>query len=156
MTPDDYCQQKAAQSGSSFYYSFLFLPAPKRRAITAFYAFCREVDDAVDEVSDPHVARTKLSWWRTEVGRLASGKPEHPVTQAMQPFMSEASITPQRLQWVIDGMQMDLDQTRYLDFANLAKYCHLVAGVVGLVAAGIFGASDQRTYEYADKLGLAL
>ena len=67
MTPDAYCQQKAARSGSSFYYSFLFLPPERRRAITALYAFCREVDDVVDEVSDPAVARTKLAWWRREI-----------------------------------------------------------------------------------------
>ena len=58
MTPQEYVQEKAAASGSSFYYAFLFLPKPRRAAITAFYAFCREVDDVVDEVSDPGVART--------------------------------------------------------------------------------------------------
>ena len=64
MTPDEYCQQKAARSGSSFYYSFLFLPQNQRRAITALYAFCREVDDVVDECQDPQIAATKLVWWR--------------------------------------------------------------------------------------------
>ena len=70
MTPDEYCREKAARSGSSFYYSFLFLPPERRRAITALYAFCREVDDAVDEPSDPSVARAALTWWRGEVARL--------------------------------------------------------------------------------------
>src|SRR4029453_8396987 len=75
MTPDEYCQQKAAQSGSSFYYSFMFLPPPRRRAITALYAFCREVDDVVDSITDPGVARTKLAWWRQELARVFDGTP---------------------------------------------------------------------------------
>jgi len=83
MTPDEYCQEKAAHSGSSFYYSFLFLPPERRRAITALYAFCREVDDAVDEPSDPSVARETLTWWRSEVARLFAGDPQHPVTRAL-------------------------------------------------------------------------
>ena len=69
MTPDEYCQEKAAQSGSSFYYSFLFLPPRRRRAITALYAFCREVDDVVDECTDAAVARNKLAWWRKEIAK---------------------------------------------------------------------------------------
>ncbi|CAN5450214.1 presqualene diphosphate synthase HpnD [soil metagenome] len=159
MTPDEYCQQKAAASGSSFYYSFLFLPPERRRAITAFYAFCREVDDVVDEIADQSIARIKLDWWRGEVARLVAGTPEHPVTRALQPFVapdeSPFAITAERLGLVIDGMQMDLEQTRYLDFAGLQRYCWHVASVVGIVAAGIFGATDPRTREYAEKLGLA-
>jgi len=72
MSPDEYCQQKAAASGSSFYYSFLFLSPPRRRAITALYAFCREVDDVVDEVADAGVAHSKLAWWTQEIERLSS------------------------------------------------------------------------------------
>ena len=156
MTADEYCQQKAAASGSSFYYSFLFLPPPRRRAITALYAYCREVDDVVDEVSDPAVAHTKLAWWRNEIEQLYAGQPQHPVTRALQPHLVPFGITRERMLQVIDGMQMDLQQSRYLDFANLKRYCHLVAGVVGELSAGIFGASEERTYEYARQLGLAL
>jgi len=156
MTPDDYCQDKAARSGSSFYYSFVFLPAPKRRAITAFYAFCREVDDVVDNATETSIARTKLEWWRTEVGRYAAGTPEHPVTRALLPFRDDGAITPERLNLIIDGMQMDLDQTRYLDYAGLKKYCYHVAGVVGLVSAALFGQTRPETSTYAETLGLAL
>jgi 15-cis-phytoene synthase len=155
MSPDEYCQDRAARSGSSFYYSFLFLPAPRRRAITALYAFCREVDDVVDEVRDPSVARTKLDWWRTEIERMFAGDPQHPVTQALAPHADAYGITRSRLREVIDGMQMDLEQTRYLDYTGLALYCRRVAGVVGEMASGIFGASDPRTRDYADALGLA-
>lgn len=84
MTPDEYCQDKTAKSGSSFYYSFLFLPPPQRRAITALYAFCREVDDVVDECEDANVARIKLQWWREEAARIFDGTPRHPVAQALQ------------------------------------------------------------------------
>ena len=155
MNPDQYCQEKAAASGSSFYYSFLFLPPERRRAITALYAFCREVDDAVDESSDPQLAAAKLAWWRAEVDNLFAGKPQHPVTKALAPRIESFSISQEKLNEIIDGMEMDLTQTRYLDWAGLERYCHRVAGVVGLLAAGIFGYRDPRTLEYARNLGIA-
>ena len=156
MTPETYAQEKAAASGSSFYYAFLFLPPPQRSAITAFYAFCREVDDVVDEVSDPGVAQTKLAWWRQEVARSYQGQPQHPAMQALMPHAKAFQIEPRHLLAVIDGCQMDLDQNRYLDFNQLRQYCHLVAGVVGEVAARIFGQTEAVTTQYAHELGLAL
>jgi phytoene synthase len=155
MTPQEYVQEKAAASGSSFYYAFLFLPKPRRAAITAFYAFCREVDDVVDEVHDPGVARTKLAWWRTEVAKSFRGQPEHPVMRALMQCAGEFGIEEAQLQAVIDGCEMDLQQTRYLDFPALQRYCHLVAGVVGEVSARIFGQTQAATTQYAHKLGLA-
>jgi len=155
MTPDQYCKDKAASSGSSFYYSFLFLPPERRRAITALYAFCREVDDVVDEIEDQQVARAKLAWWRDEVANLFAGKPQHPVTRALEPALQPFGITQIRLNEIIDGMQMDLEQSRYLDFQGLERYCYHVAGVVGLLAAGIFGYRNLRTLEYAKELGIA-
>ena len=156
MTPEQYVQDKTAQSGSSFYYAFLFLPPPRRAAITAFYAFCREVDDIVDEVADAGVAATKLAWWRKEVATAFQGQPSHPVTKALAPHTALYGIRAEHLIAVIDGCQMDLDQSRYLDYAGLAHYCHLVAGVVGEVAASIFGQTDPATTAYAHKLGLAM
>jgi 15-cis-phytoene synthase len=155
MTPDEYCQQKAAQSGSSFYYSFLFLPPERRRAITALYAFCREVDDVVDEVSDPDVARTKLAWWRQEIAAAFAGTPAHPVAQALQGVVAAYALPQEHFQAVIDGMQMDLERNRYLDFADLERYCHRVAGVVGLMSAEIFGRTQAATLHYAHDLGIA-
>ena len=156
MTPEQYVQDKAAKSGSSFYYAFLFLPPPRRAAITAFYAFCREVDDVVDEVSDPGVAATKLAWWRKEVASSFGGNPSHPVMKALMPQALAHGMVADHLLAVIDGCQMDLEQSRYLDFAGLARYCHLVAGVVGEVAANIFGRTDAATVAYAHRLGLAM
>jgi len=156
MTPEQYVQDKAARSGSSFYYAFLFLPPPRRAAITAFYAFCREVDDVVDEVTDPSVAATKLAWWRKEAAESFAGRPTHPAMQALMPHAATYGIEPGHLAAVIDGCQMDLEQTRFLDFAGLARYCHLVAGVVGEVAANIFGRTSERTVQYAHTLGLAM
>jgi len=155
MTPDEYCQQRTAQSGTSFYYSFLFLPPERRRAITALYAFCREVDDVVDEVSDPDLARTKLAWWRKEVGAIFSGTPQHPVALALQPVVAAYRLPQQHFQTVIDGMAMDLERNRYLDFADLERYCHCVAGVVGLMSAEIFGYANPGTLDYARNLGIA-
>jgi len=153
--PHQYCQDKAAASGSSFYYSFMFLPAARRRAITALYAYCREVDDVVDECTDPGVARTKLAWWRDEVARLYAGNPQHPVARALADVVRPFGITQDQLLTVIDGMAMDLDYNRYPDFDTLKVYCHRVAGIVGLMSARIFGYTDPRTLDYAADLGLA-
>jgi phytoene synthase len=155
VTPDEYCQEKAARSGSSFYYSFLFLPPERRRAITALYAFCREVDDIADEVRDPGVARTKLAWWRTEVANLFSGHPQHPVTRALAPFIASAGLDSGRLNEIIDGMEMDLTYHRYPDFEALRLYAHRVAGVVGQLSASMFGYANPSTLEYAESLGIA-
>jgi phytoene synthase len=156
MTPAQYVQDKAASSGSSFYYAFLFLPAARRAAITAFYAFCREVDDVVDEVSDPALATTKLQWWRAEVGRAFAGQPTHPVMLALMPWVADFRIRPDHLHAVIEGCQTDLQQTRFLDYPALQRYCHLVAGVVGEVAANIFGRTQEATVQYAHLLGQAM
>ena len=155
MSPDEYCQKKAADSGSSFYYSFLFLPPHRRRAITALYAFCREVDDVVDECPDPQLAAIKLAWWRQELAKLYAGQPEHPVTQALLPVLGEFNLPQEQLLEIIDGMAMDLEQTRYLDFKALSLYCYRVASVVGLLAAEIFGSQDRQTQKYALDLGMA-
>ncbi|MGZ3254746.1 MAG: presqualene diphosphate synthase HpnD [Burkholderiaceae bacterium] len=155
MSPDEYCQQKAAQSGSSVYYSFLFLPPERRRAITALYAFCREVDDTVDECTDASIARNKLAWWRKEIGAMLNGNPTHPVTKALQPHLVPYSLESKHLLAIVDGMEMDLDQTRYLDYPGLQKYCWHVAGVVGILSASIFGFTRPETLQYAEKLGLA-
>ncbi len=155
MTPDEYCQHKAAASGSSFYYSFLFLPPERRKAIMALYAFCREVDDVVDECEDPALAATKLAWWRQEVDRLADGQPQHPVCQALQAAGKQFNLPREQLLEIIDGMEMDLQQARYLDFKGLSLYCYRVASVVGLLAAEIFGLKDRQTLKYAHDLGMA-
>ena len=155
MTPDQYCQDKAAASGSSFYYSFLFLPRDKRRAITALYAFCREVDDVVDECKDPQVARSTLNWWRGQVSDIYHGKPQHPVAQALVPVTKKFNLAQEHLLEIIDGMEMDLDQPRYNDFKSLQLYCYRVASVVGLLSVEIFGYQDRQTLKYAHDLGIA-
>ena len=156
MTPQDYVKQKTAASGSSFYYAFLFLPAERRAAITAFYAFCREVDDVVDNTADQSVAAAKLVWWRSEVAQSFAGQPSHPVLQALMPLTAQFKIEERHLLAVIEGCQMDLSQNRYLDYPALQRYCHLVAGMVGEVAANIFGQTQAGTAVYAHKLGHAL
>jgi len=155
MSPDQYCQGKAAASGSSFYYSFLFLPATQRRAIVALYAFCREVDDIVDECSDRDIARRKLDWWREEVDACFAGHASHPVTRALQPVLQQYNLPAEYFQEILDGMTMDLDRQRYASFSELALYCHRVAGVVGLLSAEIFGYRRRETLKYAEALGTA-
>lgn len=155
MQPHDYCQAKTVASGSSFYYSFRFLSPERRRAITSFYAFCREVDDIADECHDAHLARVKLAWWRDEIARLYAGKPEHPVTLALAEAIKPFNLPQDAFEQIIDGMEMDLGRVRYDDFKALNLYCHRVAGVVGEVAALIFGVSERATLKYANRLGLA-
>ena len=155
MNPHDYCQDQAAKSGSSFYYSFMFLPPERRQAITALYAFCREVDDVVDECHDVSLAQAKLEWWRQEVARTYAGTPTHPVGQALKDVLTRFNLPQEQLLEIIDGMAMDLSQTRYLDFKGLQLYCYRVASVVGLLAAEIFGYQDRQTLKYAHDLGLA-
>jgi phytoene synthase len=155
MSPDQYCQEKCAKSGSSFYYSFLFLPPERRQAIMALYAFCREVDDIVDECSDISLASTKLVWWRMEVERIAEKQATHPVGLALQAVAPGINLPKEQLLEIIDGMEMDLQQSRYLDFKGLSLYCYRVASVVGLLAAEIFGTQDRQTQKYAHDLGMA-
>jgi phytoene synthase len=114
------------------------------------------VDDVVDDATDSGVAATKLAWWRGEVARAYAGTPSHPVMQALMPLAADYGIGQRHLLDVVDGCQMDLEQTRYLDFAGLQRYCHLVAGIVGEVAANIFGQTSPQTTAYAHRLGLAL
>lgn len=155
MDVHHYCQDKAVASGSSFYYSFRFLPTQRRQAITAFYAFCREVDDVADECQEPAVAQAKLAWWRSEIDRLYSGAPSHPVTQALQAAVDVYGLPKEAFLEILDGMEMDATQHRYADFRDLRLYCHRVAGVVGEVAAQIFGYREHATHKYAGLLGLA-
>jgi 15-cis-phytoene synthase len=155
MTPLEYCKQKAAQSGSSFTVSFIFLPKTQREAMTALYAFCREVDDVVDECTDYSVAQTKLNWWKSEIENLYAGKPQHPVTRALQPVVAQFNLAKEHFLEIIDGMEMDLKFNRYEDFKQLQLYCYRVASVVGLLSAQIFGFKNRKTLKYAHDLGMA-
>jgi phytoene synthase len=155
MTPDQYCRDKAAKSGSSFYYSFMFLPGQRRQAITALYAFCREVDDAVDDIADPVVAARTLAWWRDEIEHTFNGEATHPVGKALETALKHFELHQEYFLEIIDGMEMDLQPQTYPAFKHLALYCHRVASVVGLLAAEIFGYQNRKTLKYAEKLGLA-
>jgi len=155
MTPEQYCQQKTAKSGSSFYYSFLFLPPKQRKAITALYAFCREVDDIVDECTNPEVAQTKLQWWRDTMEKTFQGQPEHPVQHALCEIIKEFDLPLKYFLEIIEGMAMDLTIHRYPSFNELSLYCYRAAGVVGLMAAEIFGYKEPDAQKYAHNLGLA-
>ncbi|MEJ2391796.1 MAG: presqualene diphosphate synthase HpnD [Gammaproteobacteria bacterium] len=155
MTPQEYCRNKAAQSGSNFYYSFLSLSDAKREAITALYAFCREVDDIVDSHGEVHIKQIKLDWWRQEISRLFAGTPQHPITRALLEPVQTFTLAAEHFQEILDGMEMDLQTVRYPDFKDLNLYCHRVAGVVGILSAEIFGFEDRQTLKYAHNLGIA-
>ena len=155
MNPQQYCADKAAASGSSFYYAFLFLPPRQKEAIHALYAFCREVDDAVDEVTDPTAAEARLAFWRGEVDAVFEGTPQHPVGQALAEANRHFELDRAYFHEIIDGVEMDLHQSRYATFSDLQLYCYRVASVVGLLSIEIFGYSDRATRRYAHNLGIA-
>jgi 15-cis-phytoene synthase len=155
MTPQQYCKEKTAKSGSSFTISFIFLSKEKRDAMTALYAFCREVDDVVDECTDFNVAQAKINWWKSEIENLYDGKPQHPVSFALQPVIPQFGLAKEHFLEIIDGMEMDLQYNRYADFKQLQLYCYRVASVVGLLSAQIFGFKNRATLKFAHDLGMA-
>jgi phytoene synthase len=156
MTPDEYCQHKTRQSGSSFYYSFLFLDKTQHQAMTALYAFCREVDDIVDKCLDPMVAERKLQWWREEIEQLFFGRPEHPVSLALKQSLKHYPLQQHYFLELLDGMHMDLHKNSYSNFDELSVYCYRAASVVGLLSIEIFGYQHDSTRQYAHNLGIAL
>lgn len=161
---NQYCTEQARASGSSFTLAFHLLQPAQQAAMNALYAYCREVDDIVDEAVNRPVARMKLAWWREEIQRLyavpQNTAAQHPVTIALQPAIAEFALPQEEFEALLDGMEMDLqmdeDGTGYPDRRSLGLYCHRVAGVVGLLSARIFSYRDPHTLKYAARLGLAL
>ena len=158
MQPLDYCREKAQTSHSNFLASFRFLAPPQRDAMTILYAYCRELDDIVDDSRDPGVARATLAWWRQDLSKVfqANAAPEHPVNQALRSIHPVFRLPENELADIINGMEMDLHHSRYATFDDLQYYCYRVAGVVGRLIARILGYTQEATLQYAETLGLAL
>lgn len=160
MTPEQYCESKVAESGSNLVAAFKILAPQPRAAITALYAFCREVDDVVDECSEPSLAALTLSWWKTELDRMFADQAEHPVTKALAPHQVRLGLAREHFDAIIAGCEMDLTQNRYADWEDLDRYCDRVAGAVGILSARIFADSEngigENTLRYALLLGRAL
>ncbi|NDA53236.1 MAG: squalene synthase HpnD [Betaproteobacteria bacterium] len=156
MSPEAYCREKAAASGSSFYYSFLYLRDPMRAAMMALYAFCREVDDVVDECSEADIAARKLDWWEQEIQAMSQNQASHPVTLALGPHVERLQLPIGRFRAILDGMRMDLMVRRYPDEAAVWVYFDRVAGAVGQLAARIFQASSKAWIEPLDDYAIAL
>ena len=150
-----YCEEKTAKSGSSFYYSFLGLPPEQRQAITAVYAFCRVVDDIVDECSDSDIAAHKLNWWCIELDRIFSNQAQHPIGIALHTAIHRFDLPKYLFEQILSGMHQDLHFQGYTQLDALIAYCYQVASAPGLLAARIFGFEDPKTLEYAKKLGLS-
>jgi phytoene synthase len=145
------------ECGSNFYYSFLFLPRRKRHAIYALYAFCRTVDDAVDQgAATPSEQRRILADWRQELVRAYDGHPTQPIAQHLAEVVRSFPIQRQHLEAILDGVEMDIDKRRYGSFDELYEYCYRVAAAVGLCCIEIFGYTDPRARDYAVNLGVAL
>ncbi len=147
------CARIVRASGSSFHQAFRLLPLERRRGLEALYAYCRVVDDAADAGGD---ARAAVAFWRAELARVLAAAPTHPVGIALADAMAQFAIPAHHLQEILDGVAMDLVPQRFATFADLRRYCHLVAGAVGLAALPIFGCRDARSRDYAEALGIAL
>jgi phytoene synthase len=145
------------RSGSNFYYAFLFLPRRKREAMYALYAFCRTVDDAVDQGGgNPGDQRRVLAEWRAELRRAYQGRPTQPIAERLAEVVRDFPIPREHLEAILDGVEMDIDKRRYASFEELYEYCYRVAAAVGLASIEIFGYSDLRARDYAVNLGIAL
>ena len=141
---------------TSFYYSFLVLPADKRRAIVAVWDFCRAVDDAVDEAA-AGTGAAQVQRWREELKRcFDGGSPQTPQGRALQPLIGTFNLPRPAFEALIEGVEMDLHTQRYATFADLYEYCIRVASAVGLMCVEIFGCKDPASRQYAIDLGVAL
>ena len=146
---------------TNFYYSFLVLPAHKRRAIVAVWDFCRAVDDAVDTAEaggrDPGDADRELARWREELRAcFDGGTPRTPQGRALAPLVPEFHLKRAHFDALVEGVEMDVRPRRYETFADLHAYCTRVASAVGLICLDIFGASTPASRQYATDLGVAL
>ncbi len=143
-------------TASNFYFSFLLLPPAKRRAIKDVYAFCRLLDDVVDEDQTGRNPYAELRYWRDEIEACFNGCPTSEFGEQLLASIEEFDLPQQPFLDLIDGMEMDLKWHSYQTFADLREYCYRVASAVGLICIEIFGYESARTREYAVNLGLAL
>ncbi len=155
MTPEEYCRNQAAPIGSSFYYSILFLPAEKRRALTALFAFYRELEEGAKECSDPALGQIKLNWWRQELTTAFSDRAQHPVTQALLPAVARFDLPQELLLRLIDCVESGWLKNRHPDFRSLRDYCSSTSGLAEQLAARILGLNDPDALQRAQELGLA-
>ena len=146
----------AHAAGSNFYYSFLLLPPAKRRAIKDVYAFCRILDDIVDQDHSGRDPYSELQFWRDEIESCYRGIPETAFGERLSDTIDLFELPRQPFIDLIDGMEMDLKWQSYQTFADLREYCYRAASTVGLICIEIFGYESPRTREYAVNLGLAL
>ncbi len=146
------------KSASNLALAFVLLPKAKRDAMSALYAFCREVDDVADDETIPvENRRTQLALWREDVRRACeNGQPEFIVNQELKRVIAQHKLPFAHFDDLIRGVEMDLDIKRYENFADLEKYCYRVASVVGLLSIEIFGYTNPACREYAVYLGNAL
>ncbi len=150
-----YCTALTKRSGSNFYYSFLFLPRRRREAMYTVYAFCREVDGAVDDPppgSNPH---EQIRRWRAELEAAYHGQPTSPVTISLAAHARALGLPQEYFDDLLRGVEMDLTTSRYATFEDLSLYCYRVAAVVGLICLKVFGTESPLARDYAVNLGMA-
>ena len=156
MSPEEYCRKKTLKSGTSFYYSFLFLDKDQKVAISALYSICRILDDIADNSKNIDVSLSKLDWWKFEIDQTFKYKASHPATKCLQNFIKIFKFNSEYFFYLIEGMEMDLQNLRYNSFKQLEDYCFKVAGTVGMLSSSIFRCEESIIKSYAIKLSLSL
>lgn len=148
------CAEITRRSSSNFYYAFMLLPAERRRALHAVYAFCRFIDDIADD-EPAGDAKALLKRWREEVDRVYAGAPTRAISRALADSARHFNIPREHFDEIITGVEMDLTRNRYATFDELRQYCYRVASAVGLICIEIFGYTNPAARDYAEKLGIA-
>jgi len=154
VTPEKYCQNKAAPPGSSLYYSFLFLPPEKRQAVTALFALRDELDDIAD--GDPDVAPIKLAWWQTEIEAMFADRAQHPAGRQLAPAIKRYRLPESGFAEMLSSAESDIAKTRFADYSALAAYCGLAGGAPARLSAAVFGYHDPSTVNAIVELGSSL
>lgn len=155
-SPQQYCVEKAYQTGSSLYYSLRVLPTPTLEALISLHALFRELSDVLYECHEVRLAQIKLEWWATELRQLFHGETTHPVTRALVPVVARYQLAEHYFQELVEGQLALLEQPHFNTFADLSQYCRSSDGVASLLCCYVMGFQHDNTLQYAERLGIAL
>lgn len=151
-----YSQEKTYKQGSSAYYAYLFISEEKKTVIETLYAFFNEVSQILYTASDASVARIKLAWWKSEIDNLFAGRPEHPISQALQTPIQTYGLSQQYFAYIVESVEMDLSHNRYLDWTSLKKLCTMQSGAFAALITQVLTQATPETIRFAQHLGVAI
>jgi len=156
MTPEHYCEDRLAKTGASAHYCLLFMDPDLRRPVAALFVLQRELDDAVENSSDPVVAHTRLAWWVEELGRLFKGNPQHPVTRALAPYVTAHGLSYPLFEPALTARHAWLRVNAFEDSDALRRHCEASSGVFGRLTASICGLDDAAAQARGSQIAMAV